>query len=234
MKPKTRWIRILSLASTFLVSGCNYRVDKTAGQLIGQTQESKTGAVDFKTVESRIFGPRCISCHSQYSSYSNVKFELTTIVSQIESDRMPKNGPALDAELKMLLKAWVDNGAPEKISEPTTPPTTPLPIESGLQPNYESISLAIISPKCLACHNPQGQAKFLDLSSRFSIFFQRDRLFGAGAGQKLINFEKPDESYLLSVIADPNEPMPPKWSGIAALSVKEIAIIQEWIRLGLP
>ena len=50
----------------------------------------------------------------------------------------------------------------------------------------------------------------------------------------MFDFENPEQSYMLEVIQDPLEPMPPLDSGIPQLTEEEIAVLQEWIRLGLP
>jgi hypothetical protein len=215
----------------FFVTSCNYRVDKNSGVPSLDPQNKASGTIDFKMIKEQILTSRCIGCHSQYNSYSSVKFELNSILEQVSIDRMSKSGPPLSADLKALLTSWSGAGAPETLQ--AKPPGEPQrPIE--LQPNYPSISLMILGPKYIACHNPQGQAKFLDLSSRFAIFSQRNKIFGAGAGQKLLDFDKPEESYLLNVIKDPAEPMPPTWSGLPRLTDHETQTIQDWIGLGLP
>ncbi len=220
----------LAVFAGLVLSSCNYRVEKSSGGSAASSQDKSAGSIDFKEIKERIFAPKCISCHGQYESYSNVKFELSSIRAQVLIDRMPKSGGPLTLELKALLSAWSDAGAPETLA--SAPIDSKLPRD--LQPNYDSISLVILGPKCTACHNPQGQAKFLDLSSRLAIFSQRTRVFGPGAGQKLIDFDKPEDSYLLKVVNDPVEPMPPTWSGLPRLTGSEVQVIQDWIRLGLP
>ncbi|NJL23880.1 MAG: hypothetical protein HC902_00960 [Calothrix sp. SM1_5_4] len=139
---------------------------------------------------------------------------------------MPKTGGPLSNSLKELLKAWVDAGAPEFAGQ--APISEPIEI----LPEWNSIYDHIISSRCLVCHNPNGQAKFLDLSTRQAIFSSRDRIFGDG--KKLIDFTNPDQSYLIEVTQDEVEPMPPVWSSIRRLNDEEIRVLKQWIRLGLP
>ena len=141
--------------------------------------------------------------------------------------RMPKGDAPLSADLRGALAGWVAAGAPKSrdVSSPPPPPTE-------LRPNWISISEKIVFPKCVACHNSQGQAKFLDLSDRQLIFNSRDRVFSSGS--KLIDFDSAESSYLIQILKDEIEPMPPVSSRIDRLTDAEIDVIREWIRLGLP
>ena len=66
---------------------------------------------------------------------------------------MPKNAPALNGNLKALLNEWVKEGAPAGSENiPSTP--------TKLVATWESLSKKVIFPKCVQCHNPNGQAKF--------------------------------------------------------------------------
>lgn len=62
-----------------------------------------------------IIDASCVSCHSQYSTYSGVKssvdngeFEREVISKQT----MPQNGSLSDADLTKI-KCWLEQGAPE-------------------------------------------------------------------------------------------------------------------------
>lgn len=213
------------LASSLWLFGCgNYDQSKLNSD---PGVRSEGLSPDFATVQQKVFQPRCNTCHSQYSSYQGVLREIAAIQSAVNAKRMPKsNGPLSQDELKVL-NAWFQNGAPEKIGDLPVPPRF-----NELAPNWNSISENIIFPKCLVCHNPSGQAKFLDLSTRQKIFASRNRQFGNGS--KLINFENPPESYLVQILKDEEEPMPPPVSNIQRLDEKQITIIEDWISLGLP
>ena len=181
--------------------------------------------VDFRVIKSTILGARCISCHKQYDNYENVVLEIATISDAIENNRMPKSGPLSESQ-KSLFRAWVSIGAPEKVGDVIK---VPLPKEP--EANWISINQTIITPKCLACHNTNGQAKFLSLETRQDFFNNRNKMFG---GEKFLDIEEPEKSYLLSVIQDDLEPMPPIWSNINKVTSEEINILKKWISLGLP
>lgn len=188
---------------------------------------SSSSSLDFESVKKTVFSARCTSCHQQYNTYQGVFRELAAIESAVNTHRMPKSGGPLSELQRSLLLSWIAKGAPEK--EGSTGDLNPPFI---LEANWKSISENIITPKCLVCHNPLGQAKFLDLSTRQKIYDSRNRIFGSG--QKLINLESPNQSYLVDILLDEEEPMPPVWSNIPRLSVNEIEIIKQWINLGLP
>ena len=211
-----------------LFSSCgNYSESKGFKESLSGDFNESTG-LDFKIVSQEIFSPKCTSCHIQYESYSGVARDLAAIKSAVESDRMPKNSLPLSPALKDLLSRWINAGAPNNVdSQDGNDQTGPV----VLAPNWESLSENVFYPKCFACHNPNGQAKFLDLSTRQAFFEARDRDFG---GVRLLDFEDPEGSYLIEVINDPFEPMPPVWSNIPALKPEEVSTIVDWIRKGLP
>lgn len=184
-------------------------------------------ALNFATVKNAILTPNCINCHQQYANYESVKRELSAIKASIDSGRMPKFAPALRSDLKGLLDKWIAEGAPNTTSAGPSPVNV-------LEPTWKSVSENILFAKCTVCHNPSGQAQFLDLSQREAVFFARNNTYSTG--QKLIDFESPDESYLLAVVQDDVSPMPPPppQSNYGRLGQAEISVLREWIRLGLP
>ncbi len=184
----------------------------------------------FAEVQAAVFAPKCLACHQQYGDYTSVRLELSAILASIQSDRMPKFGGPLSSDQKSLIQRWAELGAPERTEGEASPPSPPLP--PVLEPTWASISRQIVFPKCLVCHSPQGQASFLDLSTRQAFFEARDQVYGDQ--QKLIDFVTPERSYLISIVQDPEEPMPPTWSNLSRLSVGETSTLLEWIRRGLP
>lgn len=220
---------IALLSVLLLVTGCGAAAESKGGGTppgpVSGPGPAKASA-DFATVKSQVFAPRCVQCHAQYESYGGVQRELAAIRSAVETNRMPKTGGPLSKEQKDLLFAWIASGAPEK-SEGSS--ETPAPV---LEPKWESVSANIFVPKCQVCHNPNGQAKFLDLSTREALTAAGNREFGDG--KKLLDPASPDESYLIEVVLDPEEPMPPTWSNIDRLNAEEVRVLKEWIRLNLP
>jgi hypothetical protein len=210
----------------FLFS-CGNFVDKKSDQSAIDLSAQDDSRLDFSTVKQTIFAARCISCHQQYSNYQGVVRELNAIQSAVASNRMPKSGGPLTDNQKAILAAWISQGAPDQI-DGTMEPNLP----ESLAPTWNSLSENVIVPKCLVCHNPQGQAKFLDLSNRQAIFNARNRIYGGEF--KFLDFENPDNSYLMQVLNDQEEPMPPVWSNIPRLTIDELKTIKQWISLGLP
>tara|TARA_B100001971_G_scaffold111191_1_gene102072 strand:- start:12230 stop:12886 length:657 start_codon:yes stop_codon:yes gene_type:complete len=176
--------------------------------------------LSFDKVSASIFEKSCTQCHPGYSDYQTVKKDAQKILEQVLTDRMPKNSPGLDEDLKSLLNAWVSAGAPLGGGD------TDNEEDNELKPTWDSLSRKVFFPKCVSCHNANGQANFLELDDRQDFFDNRDYL--------LNNFEDVENSYLIEVISDPDEPMPPFWSPFTQLNETEIATIKEWIEKGLP
>lgn len=194
---------------------------------IGDGLSTKRGLIsDFAVIKISILSQRCISCHAQYNTYGGVIREVAAIRSAVAINRMPKNGGPLTDRQKVELFDWIDRGAPEFVGDSPKPP---LPI--SIEPNWKSISENVLFPKCLVCHNPGGQAKFLDLSSRQTIFDSRNRIFVDGS--KLFDIDFPENSYFLKILYD-EEPMPPVWSNIPKISHEEFIALKAWILMGLP
>lgn len=224
---------IIFLIIGLILSACENILNQSETALVLEPKEPlqqdtfNASGLDFETVKKSIFVTRCTSCHQQYNSYQGVRLELSAIETAVKSNRMPKSGGPLSDEQRNLLSNWVAGGALEFAGIPNSP--NPI---SNLEPVWKSISEYIIIPKCLVCHNPQGQAKFLDLSTRQKMYENRNRVFAGGS--KLIDLESPEKSYLIEILRDEEEPMPPVWSNIPQLSANEIKILQQWLSLGLP
>ncbi len=208
-------MRAVLLFSLFLFSCGNSHEFKESPSPLNFNDGSNLEAVTFEQVRSEVFEKSCTQCHSLYNQFDSIKSELTSITASIQSLRMPKNN-SLSSSQRNTFELWIAAGAPgpDVVTEPPE-----------LEATYASVNQFIFAKKCTACHSPLGQVPFLDLSTRFAIFKQRELLF---------DFEKPDRSYILEVIQDPIEPMPPKDSRFGSLTDKEIKILQKWIGLGLP
>ncbi len=158
------WIYwILGLA--FLVlSGCSFRVEKE-GTPGGDKRESATEASaspGYAEVRARVLEPRCESCHSVrggnageigLESYPAVVARLRAIRRAVfETRTMPKDG-SLSSDEAILLRSWLDAGAPEFVQ--TTPlPTTP-PVPGGL--SFSELKRNVFTPRCGDCHE-EGEA----------------------------------------------------------------------------
>lgn len=211
-------LKLFGLALT--LSGCgNYEEFKEDPSNLF-TRVAPSQSVTFNQVNEQVLTPRCIQCHPGYDDYNTVSANLQKIAGSIASDRMPQNGP-LEPELKNLILGWIAAGAPQG----NVAPIKPDPADDTLNATYNSIAKNLFGKKCVVCHNPQGQVPFLSLASREAIWEQRDYL---------LDFEKPEDSYILEVIQDPSEPMPPLESPFEQVTEEEINILKEWIGKGMP
>ncbi len=188
-------------------------------------QAKTSGPIGFSEVSRSVFAPRCVSCHAGYSNYQTVRSDLSLILDSVSSNRMPKSGGALSDNQKEFLRSWAALGAPKDPAEPLPEPELPL------EPTWKSLSVKIFIPRCQVCHNPEGQAKFLDLSTFAAILASKDRKYG---DQVLLDTIDPEKSYLLTVITDPDEPMPPRRSNFPQLNQTELAAVTSWIQKSLP
>jgi mono/diheme cytochrome c family protein len=209
---------LLTMTLTCLIVSCGNSTEFKEDPFPGFQGQFPVESLNFASIKNSILKPHCIQCHGNYESYESVFNDREEILSAVLQGRMPKNAAALEDELKGLLQGWVRAGAPLGQSEEEP--------EVGLEATWESLNREVFAGKCVLCHNPDGQASFLDLSTRQSFFDKREEL--------LNNFENVEESYLIEVITDPDEPMPPSWSGLDRLSEDEVKTIIEWIEKGLP
>ncbi len=221
-------LRTLSIGTLVLIAaGCVDPYSESPRRDRSGPKEKESQQIGFDEVRTRIFEPHCVRCHAHYESYDGVTRDLAGISTAIASGRMPKGAGRLDEESRSLLTAWIEGGAQKDAKDPA-PPKPPV---QNLEPRWESLAASVFAPKCMSCHNPNGQARFLDLTSRFAIFAARDKRVGA---MKLIDFDSPAESALLIVLRDEEEPMPPAESGMPRLSNVEIGTIETWIATGMP
>ncbi|WP_141734793.1 hypothetical protein [Oligoflexus tunisiensis] len=104
------------------LSGCNFKEEKDQDDDADQVTVDPSAPVTFAEIYSKILQPSCHGCHSvgggneggvNLESYSAVKEQLVAIrLSTVDSTRMPK-GDILSANLRALLGAWIEQGAPE-------------------------------------------------------------------------------------------------------------------------
>lgn len=201
-----------------ILSACG-DYDKVKERPLLRSVDPFAESVTFAEVKEQVFTRNCVACHPGYANYDSVVKDLPKILNQIEQDRMPKGRSPLTSSQKDVLFNWSLAGAPlgEKPQETST--------SSELKPSWNSLAQKVFHAKCVTCHNPEGQVPWVDLRTRNAIFQQRTLL---------LNFDDPEQSLLVEVVSDPDEPMPPKESPFQRLSPEEIEALKEWIRLGLP
>lgn len=180
---------------------------------------------DFAEVRERVLAPYCLRCHVNYGEYPAVASQAAAVWDAVRTGRMPKGGPLLPTDVRDVLDRWVRAGAP------FTKGPTPAPTPRELAPDYESLAENVFGPRCVVCHSPRGEAKFLDLSSGAGLRAAAAKSWG---GESLFVPEDPEASYLIQVIRDPVEPMPPRRPGLRPLNEGEIDVLVEWIRRGTP
>jgi len=177
------------------------------------TLQNLDNEVSFSTLRSQVLNSKCIGCHANYKDYQTVSENAEEILASIESGRMPKNSSPLDSSEISYFRKWIEADKPEGNAN------------IGSHSETDTIYAEILGPKCIQCHNPNGEAKFLDLSTRQAIWDQRS---------EILNFEEPEKSYLIEVMTDPEEPMPPKYSNLERLTQEEVERVKAWIGRGLP
>lgn len=219
----------LVLSSLFLVACGNYEDFK-------EDPSGRFGSVSpiqgltFSQIKEQVLEARCTKCHANYNDYNTVKSDLEKIVASVTRRSMPKDGPMEDEKIGLLLN-WAAAGAP--LGDDVTPGGPPNPDLNILAPKYESINRNILAKKCTICHNPQGEVPFIDFSSREALWSNRN-LPAWDIDLKLFDFEEPESSYILAIVRDEFEPMPPRDSGLEPVTDEELKVLKDWIELGLP
>ena len=133
----------------------------------------KAGQISYAQVQSSIFQPNCVQCHSSYNpsggvtldSYAGVKASLSLVKNEVEGKTMPPAGPLSDNKIQMVSE-WIDAGAPEAVvvSNPEGSPTpaaspTPTATPSLSRISFAQVQTAIFNPSCVSCHSgsrPKG------------------------------------------------------------------------------
>lgn len=69
-----------------------------------------SGTSSYKTDVQPLMKTYCISCHSEYSSYSGVSRGASSIRQQVTSGKMPEGSTLTEAQ-KNSIVCWIDAGA---------------------------------------------------------------------------------------------------------------------------
>jgi uncharacterized membrane protein len=104
------------------LSACNFKEEKDGDADNNEVTIDPSTPVSYAEIRTQILEPSCIRCHSSagsnqggvnLESYAAVKAQAAAIKSStVDSTRMPQ-GDSLSANLRALLGAWIDQGAPE-------------------------------------------------------------------------------------------------------------------------
>ncbi len=156
----------LTFAALALLSGgCNYNDLKSAPPAAGKGDPGAFASVDFQTVKTKVIDVACLRCHSgptpkagvRLETYAEVFNQAAKVKFQVETGAMPPRPPGLSTELKALLFAWVDSGAPETTVVSPTPIAGPTPLPPGEIPDFATVSREVFIPHCLKCHDNSTQ-----------------------------------------------------------------------------
>lgn len=114
---------VAALALLVFLAGCNQNLGSVPLESLeaAVTDPTAISAVTFADVKEKVFVPHCLKCHATDTQKGDVDLEqfataaasAALIREEVTADRMPRRAPPLPAELKALLFAWIDAGAPK-------------------------------------------------------------------------------------------------------------------------
>lgn len=163
---------------------------KTSGQSdFGSSSEIDTppiasgpGGPDYSALDSAIFQPRCLSCHSQFASYTTLMEAKTpsgepfilagnaagsAVHIETAAGRMPSVVP-LSTDQTNAIRDWINAGAkpPESNGMPATP--APVPV-ADLEATWTTLvgPGGVMTNNCVSCHSgarPKGDLDLLNYS----------------------------------------------------------------------
>lgn len=246
-----RVLQLLIGALLLNLWGCNYTHVKSPLKFIGTPDSNSkldSKPPGFSEIKSAILDPYCLSCHRS-GKWALLNYEQTfrrryqIYESVFKQLRMPPNR-TLPQDRLLLLKYWLDSGAPEEGRPLKAKPVV-------LDPSYRSLREGVFERHCSECHDPQSsicQKKRLGLEMdqesqskaegcQLDLFNYQELLFGAEESNKeLIIPGEPDMSQLVISIerTDGKDEMPPPEFGYQPLSLEEKKVLRDWIELGAP
>lgn len=115
---------VAALALLVFLAGCNQNLGSVPLESLeaAVADPAAISAVTFADVKEKVFVPHCLKCHATDTQKGDIDLEqfataaaaADMIREEVAADRMPRRAPPLPAELKTLLFAWIDAGAPER------------------------------------------------------------------------------------------------------------------------
>lgn len=232
------------LSAALVLNACNnYNLLQDSQVLSGtQTGLGEEALISTEIVQRTTLSS-CQHCHSGLkqpilNSKATVLASLGKVQSEVFSEQMPPRSSGYKAVTeceKEILKKWVELGTPDtsnvKVSSlPGCANSTPKPPESipisQMPLDYQTLATKILQPKCLNCHNPDGDPDAQDiLLFPYSELASKPTLLGTSSAQsKLVRM----------VTRTDEERMPPPESNIPALTSEEIDFLKKWIDAGHP
>jgi hypothetical protein len=101
-----------------LSANCNYLVKIMVGELPPQPALNLTATINYEQHIKPVIQKECVSCHAEYSDFSVIEKNASSIVAHVENETMPPNSPLDGATIAMFL-AWGDDGFKENDPNPT-------------------------------------------------------------------------------------------------------------------
>lgn len=225
---------LLRAAGTLVLAfafGCHMNISKVPAQ----GQDSSQGDIEpgfsvpsYTYVQTQVFQPYCISCHSNaggnphgvnLETFENTVQNLSDVETEaLTNQTMPPSGP-LPSLAQQILREWIAGGAPENgVVDPdpspgpspgptpspypaTSPPPTASPTPPpSIQPTYSSLAQNIFTPKCVACHSAGGSeaSKPLDSYSAIMKYVTAGNPTGSAIYQKISSGKMPPSGPLSS------------------------------------
>lgn len=232
-------LSILLLTVVF-VSGCSFdRINYV--QVPTENKNEKAGLgnskIDFTWIKSNVFQVgQCLKCHGagkaiDLSTYTTAMaaigrdgnkliqpgdYQNSKLYVEVESGRMPRGGPKLSEDLIYSLAVWINMGAFEngvKKEDPIDKPEEPGEV---VELNFDFLKKKIFDPKCNTCHGPDGEAFYVDLTTREEVL-------------RRVNLAEPDKSRIYKAVFSGRMPQ-----GGPRMPDDEIAMILKWIETGAP
>ena len=104
-------MRIKAMLGVILFSVALIVACKKSNTNPGFTPNCTGAAKSFSRDVFPVFKSVCSGCHSNFSSYSQIYADRSSIRSRIVDVSMPQNGSASTTQLNNVV-CWIDNGAP--------------------------------------------------------------------------------------------------------------------------
>jgi uncharacterized membrane protein len=114
-------------------------------------------------VADSVLTPSCAQCHGaaggvSLRSYQTSAASASRINQAVFVDKsMPKNG-TLTSYQQAVLKAWIEEGAPENAGGPAVPTASPspAPLVAIADLNFNNLNQKIFKTACVKCHSVSG------------------------------------------------------------------------------
>ncbi len=165
----------------------------------------KGQSLDFEILKSSIFAPKCMACHSVFSSYESFMTsgmvvvknpEASPLYLKVASGQMPIGGtPLSDTETKAIYD-WISGGAIKSggginslppVSGTLPPPPVVPPADSTVaSPTFAWIQTNIFVPRCAICHQGTNAPAGYNLTSYDSVLSGGRVLGGNPSGSLLL------------------------------------------------